>query len=402
MYDKDFYVMNLDKRVYKCLFNNYGAPSTVEPTATLATGDFKTSDGYIWKYMYTISSLQNKKFTSVNSMPVIPDYYVPQYATEGAIHVVVVDSEGNGYEAANGYCDVAVSSTLIKLANSGPSSISGAYNLSTMYITAGTGQGDRSIISNYVVNTSGKYVTTTSALNSIDSTSFYKISPTVNIVGDGTGAFAISSVNAITGAISSIEVIDHGQNYHYATATIIANTLFGSNGFAHPVISPKGGHGSDVISELGVDRIGISLDINTTDNFPDWATYRQTSLVYNPTATANSSLFRSSTFTQYLKLNITNVFAVMNPGEQVYGFTSGATGTVLYMDADILALRDVTGTFTAYETITSSTTGVTCTPTTINSRDLIPYSGKVYYYRNLEPINRSGATSEQVKLYFKI
>jgi hypothetical protein len=402
LYNREFYVMNSDKRVYKCLYNNRGAPSTVEPTATIATGDFKTSDGYIWKYMYTINSLQNKKFTSVGSMPVIPDYYVPQYATEGAIHVVVVDSLGNGYEAANGYCDVSVNPSLIKLANSGPSSINGAYNLSTIYIAAGTGRGDYSIISDYTVNTSGKYVTTLTQLNNIDSTSFYKISPTVNIVGDGTGALALSTVNSISGAITSIDVIDNGQGYHYATATIVANTLFGSNCYIHPIISPPGGHGSDVISELGVDRIGISLDINTTDNFPEWATYRQVSLLYNPLATANNTVYKDSTFVQYIVLNITNVFAPMAAGEQVYGFTSGATGTVLYMDADILVLRETIGTFIPFETITSSTSGITCTPTAINNRDLVPYSGKIYYYRNLEPISRSGASSEQVKLYFKI
>ena len=61
-----------------------------------------------------------------------------------------------------------------------------------------------------------------------------------------------------------------------------------------------------------------------------------------------------------------------------------------------------TGTFTPFETLTSITSGKTIIISTINSKQLVPYSPQVLYYKNIQPINRSGSSinSEAVKLYF--
>ena len=57
------YVMNSTFKVYKCLSNNKTEggrpqPSTVEPThtTTSAAAPAAQADGYVWKYMYTISA----------------------------------------------------------------------------------------------------------------------------------------------------------------------------------------------------------------------------------------------------------------------------------------------------------------------------------------------------------
>ena len=57
--------------VYKCLDNNGGAASTVEPTGT-STSILSTGDGYKWKYMYTLSASTNK-FLSTDFMAVATD-----------------------------------------------------------------------------------------------------------------------------------------------------------------------------------------------------------------------------------------------------------------------------------------------------------------------------------------
>src|SRR6056300_80477 len=63
--DKDYYVSILtgevnaaEYRIYKCILNNNGEPSTVSPS-TVSFGDdddgyFATSDGYAWKYMFSV------------------------------------------------------------------------------------------------------------------------------------------------------------------------------------------------------------------------------------------------------------------------------------------------------------------------------------------------------------
>ena len=78
IYDANYYVMNSDYRVYVCLFNNatpennfQGGPSLDEPTFTdiepRAAGS--SGDGYIWKYLYTISPSQAIKFDSTDYIP---------------------------------------------------------------------------------------------------------------------------------------------------------------------------------------------------------------------------------------------------------------------------------------------------------------------------------------------
>ena len=58
LYANTFYVYSSDRNVYKCLFNNKNANSTVEPTGT-STGLIETADGYRWKYMYSVSAADN-------------------------------------------------------------------------------------------------------------------------------------------------------------------------------------------------------------------------------------------------------------------------------------------------------------------------------------------------------
>lgn len=107
--DDDFYVMSADYNVYKCLFNNGGAASTVEPTGT-SSSKFTTADGYIWKFMYTITTAKALKFLTTDYMPVqtltgddgSAQWSVQNGATDGAIDVILVTSGGSGYGSAPG------------------------------------------------------------------------------------------------------------------------------------------------------------------------------------------------------------------------------------------------------------------------------------------------------------
>lgn len=105
----DFFVVTDDFHVYKCLANNNGGVSSVKPTSTTTTSHFQTSDGYIWKYMYTISAEDQLKFTTSNFIPVktltIPDgstqWSVQNNAIKGAIHTIQVVSGGTNYTTNN-------------------------------------------------------------------------------------------------------------------------------------------------------------------------------------------------------------------------------------------------------------------------------------------------------------
>lgn len=100
----EFYVRNSKDQVFKCLFNNFGAESTVQPEISL-DGNLpqnlfiQTSDGYKWKYMYTIPSGLKEKFFTKDWMPVVKDNVVSDSAVNGRIDVVTILNGGSGYSA---------------------------------------------------------------------------------------------------------------------------------------------------------------------------------------------------------------------------------------------------------------------------------------------------------------
>src|SRR6056300_112645 len=101
LYDATFYVMNSNFDVYKCLDNNAGATSTVEPT-TVLTPIQTTGDGYKWKYMYSLSAAQQTNFLSTDFMAVATNATVSSAATDGAIDFVKIKSAGSGASSGDG------------------------------------------------------------------------------------------------------------------------------------------------------------------------------------------------------------------------------------------------------------------------------------------------------------
>lgn len=90
-----FYVLTTEFNVYKCIDNNYGSPSLIQPTGT-DSDTFSTSDGYIWKFMYTIPIALRNRFLSVEWMPVTTALK-KQFYSSGEITSVTIDNPGSNY-----------------------------------------------------------------------------------------------------------------------------------------------------------------------------------------------------------------------------------------------------------------------------------------------------------------
>lgn len=81
--EPNFFVLDPNEyRVYKCLWNNYGATTEQRPTNVGGVGGdpqrvqvepFYTSDGYLWKYMYTIDPALAISFLTDDYIPVRKD-----------------------------------------------------------------------------------------------------------------------------------------------------------------------------------------------------------------------------------------------------------------------------------------------------------------------------------------
>lgn len=262
---------------------------------------------------------------------------------------------------------VGVSSTTNKtIVSATPLTISlnpnaGFYKNNTFYIRSGTGAGQLRTIVEYYSTGDTRRILLNKSLETIpDTTSVFEIGPNVLITGDGSNAKAIAIVNPSANTISDIEIINSGSNYTYANITIVANTgnisTGTSNGYintstakARAIISPQGGHGSDVINELYANRIGIGMSFANTElsTIPATNDFRKLSIIKDP-------LFAN------LELTLaTSVAANFTAGEYIVQANTGASGQISNRDGDTLRLTNINGFFVTGNSTVNYITGNT-------------------------------------------
>lgn len=107
--NSNFYVMTDEYNIYKCLFNNNGLPSTVKPTYTSYDRTNTEADGYIWKYMLTLSTSDRNRFLTNYYIPIRTlalndgslQWLVQQNAVDGTIDCIELSNFGTGYTNAS-------------------------------------------------------------------------------------------------------------------------------------------------------------------------------------------------------------------------------------------------------------------------------------------------------------
>ena len=341
LYAATFYVVTEDYNVYKVISNNGNVASTVKPTGT-STGYVTTADGYIWKYMYTISASDALKFLSTDFMPV-------KYITS---------DPGAGQPGKEQY-DTAAAAVdgeikLIKITNAG---------------------------------------------------SGYSSAPTVTITGDGTGATATATVGS--GNITAVTITNAGTGYTQATITISGGG--GSSGAMKAIISPKGGHSSEAVTELGGFYVmnNVRLEYNDgSGDFPVSNDYRRIGLVRDPynygtTVVATDTTRTATKAVVFQSSGLSGTFSV---DEVLTGGTSSASARVIDWNASTRTLRyyqDINTGFTAFqssETVTGGTSSASGTVSSLANPEVQPDSGDIMYLEHRRPINRASDQIEDIKL----
>lgn len=102
--EQPFYVMNSEGNVYKCISNNNGAESTEEPLGQSVEYIF-LGDGYIWKFMFDLTTDMQDAFLTDSWIPVPDDVAKKTFAhtdteanaIDGDIAYIHVDNGGEGY-----------------------------------------------------------------------------------------------------------------------------------------------------------------------------------------------------------------------------------------------------------------------------------------------------------------
>lgn len=294
--------------VFKCLYNNNDAPSTIQPSRygnNLDYRPFETSDGYMWKFMYTITKFDYEKFATSKYAPLTPNNHVIENAVPGTVDVVKVLNSGRGYN--NWLSSVFKASDIRYLGSStvyalddSAANIDEYYQDCVIKITSSQSPGIvgqyRKIVSSVgnVTGNSKKYIVLDSAFTATPSVGdTYEIYPLVYIWGDGNETITASGRAIINSASSNsihrVEILNSGKDYRIAQANLIIPTVISSDvGFKsailEPVVAPKSGHGGDPYTELAAKQVGISVSVTQTESgtIPANNDFRTVGLIKNP------------------------------------------------------------------------------------------------------------------------
>ena len=349
--------------VFKCLYNAGGAPSTSPPVfADTSASDtfYQTTDGYQWKYMFTIDSGTFSKFSTANFIPVVVDPNVTGNAVSGSIDVILVQGSGTGYN--NYFVDTLAASSVtntttptVVLANTA-SKTSNFYYGCYFYVTGGTGQGQYKQITGHAANSTETYITLDSPFSTVpDNTSTYEIMPSVVILNStntpATAAARALINSAASNSVSSIQILNRGAGVFHAGAYVYASPQVGvsNNATIRVVSAPKGGHGANVAAELYSSSVGISVTFSNSESNTISTNngYRQAGLLKNP-------LFGNVTFTTS---NATGAFIVGETIIQSSNVVGQSNGVVSSIAANTVVATDVSGFFGVNTAITGLTSG---------------------------------------------
>jgi hypothetical protein len=219
LYSKGFYVVTDQFSVFKCVDNAAGKVSTVKPTLTATSGTFQTGDGYTWKYMYSVDSTSNSRFTSASFIPVLANSAVVGNAVPGTIDVIRVANGGTGYSVyESGFIDSITDTLTIKLSDESSAS-DGYYVRSSIYLKSGFGAGQVREIVAYAGTT--RSVTIDSAIDSFTRLDFAN---SATISGGTVGETVRQEVDSIN-YVQSTGYFSAGANIVQTTTGVAATIL---------------------------------------------------------------------------------------------------------------------------------------------------------------------------------
>ena len=291
LYDSNYYVINSDYKVYICIHNGSSGSnlkgnlskdeptfSDLEPSAAGTSGD-----GYIWKYLFTVSPNDIIKFDST-------DY-------------VVVPNEW----------ETSTDTQIQNVREAGDSDVN-LNQIKTVYIAdAGQDYSDG----------------------------------VVSILGDGTGA-SVSSTTNDKGAITDAVITAGGSGYTYGIVDL--KTLQPKGGSLPnpakliPIIPPSRGHGYNIYTELGTDKVLVYARFDdSTKDFPVDTKFCQVGIVKNPTTSSSTTtIFTGSEYSSLYAVKLDSVGSTPTVGVAMTQATASggvAQGYVASYDSQTQVLK---------------------------------------------------------------
>ena len=423
IYDKAFYIITSEFKVYKCI-SSPGTASLVEPVHinTIPTAE---SDNYVWKYMFTVTVVDAEKFLTISYMPVSTLGYPTTSNVSGAVSSsasVTLAAANAGIKAGQLVTGAGISGSVTVASISGTT------------LTLSSAQS----ISDGVTLTFGRFATTdvnfanqTAQINSRDHANAagierleiltggasYTSAPTVTISGDGASATATATVSG--GAVTAINVTNKGTDY--SVTDVVISGGGGTGATVRAVIAPPKGHGTDPVSELGAFFVAINTQLSGSEggDLTVGNDFRQISLIKNPEVFGSDAIASATTLRarKSLVLAASQSLTGFAVDQLIVGGTSGAKAYLVEIDTSNKVLYYYQNAKTGYipfvqgDTVTGTLpSGGSATlhqgsATTWYGQATNGYgpevksnSGQLIFLENRDPINRSSSQIEDIKL----
>lgn len=418
--DKQFYVFNTSNfAVYVCLKAGSGT-STVQPTGTSTAVPTAGGDGYIWKYLYTITAGQSNKFLTEDYLPVFRDSAVAAAAVNGAIHRIEIVSGGSGYGSAPSVAITGDGTGATATASISGGAVTGititavgsGYTYARVTVSGGSPSVAASLRAVIAPKAMGRQLLSVDT----DAAGATYTNTTANATIEGDGYDGVISVTTTGGAISAASVTTQGYNYTYARATLPVEEFGEGNGAAALTVNftgPKGGFGYDPVLDLKANYVMIHTTLTGAEGSGDFfvdTSFRQIVLLKNPLDLESGGEAFTATTGKALPSIDVDVGGTWVVDDIIQGGSSGARGYIASYDSvneRIFYYQDETtgfGTFTNGETLTAVSGGTsTGTASTVGviAPEVDRYSGEMLYLENRVAINRDTAQTEDLKLVIK-
>lgn len=350
--------------VYKCLFNGRsaitttGTVSTVQPTTT-GTAPQQTADGYVWKYLYTISAADGD-FVTANYIPVTVN--ATSVSSINGIDIITVEGAGSAYTGTPGvviYGD-GTSATATATANTSTGKITGitVTNPGSGYTWA------------KVVLTGGGTPTTANAIAVI-----------APLGGHGSNLMYETHAHnvMIAATVSGYEQNDFPVNQDFRTVALVKNPRQYSNTTGWRVTSNTG-----TLFTSSTGRITRTLVMNNN------AVNSQ--MAQNDVLTGSNSL-------------ATGLFVFQSSGtvrlEYIQPINADVPASIDNTRIDTVGTRNlyqfntsdtITGNF-GYSQLINSSTGITSVLPEIQ-----PYTGQLLYLDYRQRVSRSAGQNEKINI----
>lgn len=351
-YAYNFYVRNTYDQVFVCLSNDNETVSNVMPQISLggqlpSDAYIITSDGYNWKYLYTIPSGLKQQYFTDEWMPISTDNNVLDSATNGRLDIINIVSGGVGY-----FNKVATfSAPILSVVGDG----TGA-SLTAQVDANGTIYGIN------VLDAGSNYTTATILINDLPSS-------------NGSGANIVVVIGPQGGWGSNV-AFELG-----ATNIMISLDLTDTEDGTIPIVDALGNYFSyrqivtlkDPQLITGNGASALNYDMTTIVQVSSNTPFNMNDIVYQ----SNTGLIANATF-------IGTVVYFDNSTNEVH--INNTTGTLLGQ-TQVYATSDANN--TPYATVIAFSQ----TPSPI-----VPFSGLITYIENRTPVSRFPGQTENIKI----